>query len=203
MSARPRRIALTGGIASGKSTCLAAFVRLGAPVIDADRLARDVVAPGTAGLAAIRDRFGPTVRHADGSLDRDALGRRVFADADARRDLEAIIHPLVYAAITHWFATLSAPLGIADIPLLYETGRAHDFDIVIVVACTPEQQLARLMARNALSEADARARIAAQWPLADKVAKADYVIDTSGTLSDTTARVGAVWQALGADKLDL
>jgi dephospho-CoA kinase len=182
------RVALTGGIATGKSRCLAACAAMGIPTIDADRLARDVVAPGTPGLQAVIDRFGRTVLNTDGSLNRDALGAVVFADTLARHDLEGIIHPQVYAAISQWFKTLDAPLGIADIPLLFETRREEDFDIIIVAACRPDQQVQRLMARSGLSESDARARIAAQWPLADKVARADYVIDTSGTLVETDNR---------------
>lgn len=194
--APPKRVALTGGIASGKSRCLSVLRELGVPTIDADQLARDVVAPGTAGLRAVVDRFGTTMLEQDGTLDRDALARVVFGDAEARRDLEAIIHPRVYAAITQWFAALDAPAGVADIPLLYESGRAADFDIVIVAACTPAQQLERLMSRNGLSEPAARARIAAQMPLADKVARADYVIDTSGTLDDTDTNTLRVWNAI-------
>ncbi len=142
------------------------------------------------------DRFGRTVLNADGTLNRDALGARVFADPLARHDLEGIIHPEVYAAITQWFRTLDAPLGIADIPLLFETRREEDFDVIIVAACGPDQQVQRLMARSGLSESDARARIAAQWPLADKVARAHYVIDTSGTLEETDRRTRDVIRAL-------
>ncbi|MGE3345312.1 MAG: dephospho-CoA kinase [Vicinamibacterales bacterium] len=192
----PLRVALTGGIASGKSRCAAVFRAAGVPVIDADSVARDVVAPGSAGLAAIATRFGPSVLAADGSLDRDALGALVFADDAARRDLEAIVHPRVYDAIHTWFQEQTAPLAIADIPLLFETGRHGDFDRVVVAACRPEQQLARLMARNGLSEAAARARLAAQWPIGDKVALADFVIDTSGTLDETDARAASVLDEL-------
>jgi len=193
---RPIRAALTGGIATGKSRCLAAFAALGVPTIDADQLARDVVAPGTPGLQAVVDRFGGDVLAGDGTLDREALGAIVFADTLARHDLEGIIHPAVYTAIERWFATLEAPLGIADIPLLFETERESDFDVVIVAACRPDQQLARLMTRSGLSEADARARIAAQMPLANKVARADYVIDTSGTLEETDGNTGEVLKNL-------
>ena len=193
---RAKRVALTGGIATGKSRCLSVIRSLGTPTIDADQLAREVVAPGTAGLRAIVERFGPTVLEQDGTLDRDRLARIIFGGAEARRDLEAIIHPRVYAAITHWFATLDAPAGVADIPLLYESGHESDFDIVIVAACTPEQQMERLMSRNGLSEPAARARIDAQMPLADKVARADYVIDTSGTLEETDTNTLRVWDAI-------
>lgn len=187
------RVALTGGIATGKSRCLSALRALGVPTIDADQLAREVVAPGTDGLGAIVRRFGQQILDSNGSIKRDGLGSLVFGDAAARRDLEAIIHPRVYEAITQWFATLGAPAGVADIPLLYETGREGDFDLVIVAACTPDQQLERLMSRNHLSLDAAQARIAAQWPLSDKVARADYVIDTSGTLEQTDANTRAVW----------
>lgn len=194
--APPKRVALTGGIASGKSRCLSVLRELGVPTIDADQLAREVVAPGTAGLRAIVERFGPRVLEQDGTIDRNRLASIIFGDVDARRDLEAIIHPRVYTAIGHWFATLDTPAGVADIPLLYETGREGDFDIVIVAACTPEQQIERLMTRNRMSEADATARIAAQLPLADKVARADYVIDTSGTLEETDTNTLRVWSAI-------
>lgn len=194
--ATPKRIALTGGIASGKSRCLSVLRELRVPTIDADQLARDVVAPGTPGIKALIRRFGQMLLETDGTVKRDMLASIIFSDDQARRDLEAIIHPRVYEAIEGWFATLDAPAGVADIPLLYETNRAGDFDIVIVAACRPEQQLERLMSRNGLSERDARARIAAQLPLADKVARADYVIDTSGTLDDTDAATLRVWKGI-------
>lgn len=193
---RPRRVALTGGIATGKSQCLAMFARLGAAVVDADQLARDAVAPGSEGLAAVVERFGKAVLLPSGQLNRAALGAVIFADPLARQQIEAIIHPRVYEGVERWFAGLTVPVGVADIPLLYETGREGDFDVVVVAACQPEQQLARLMARSGLSEASARARIAAQWPIAKKVALADYVIDTSGTLAETEAATAAVWEKL-------
>jgi dephospho-CoA kinase len=195
-SGRPRRVALTGGIATGKSFCLAVFERLGAPVIDADRVARDVVAPGSEGLAAVVTQFGRSVLLRDGQLNRAALGMLIFANPAARQHLEDIIHPRVYATVERWFAALTGPVGIADIPLLFETARESDFDLVVVAACRPDQQLARLMARTHLSEADARLRIAAQLPLADKVARADYVIDTGGTKDQTATRTEAVWKKL-------
>lgn len=193
---RPRRVALTGGIATGKSRCLAVFARLGAAVIDADQLARDAVAPGSEGLAAVVKRFGPSVLLPNGQLNRAALGAVIFADPLARQQIEAIIHPRVYTGVERWFSGLTVPVGVADIPLLYETGREGEFDVVVVAACQPEQQLARLIARSGLSEAAARARIAAQWPIAKKVALADYVIDTSGTLAETEAATTAVWEKL-------
>ena len=196
---RPRRVALTGGIATGKSHCLAVFKSLGAPVIDADQVARDVVAPGSDGLAAVVKQFGRAVLLPNGQLNRAALGMVIFADPAARHRLEDIIHPRVNAVIERWFGALTEPLGIADIPLLFETSREDDFDLIVVAACRPDQQLARLVARTHLSEADARNRIAAQLPLADKVARADYVIDTGGTKDQTEARTKAVWKKLQSE----
>jgi dephospho-CoA kinase len=192
-------VALTGGIATGKSHCLAVFKSLGAPVIDADQVARDVVAPGSDGLAAVVKQFGRSVLLPSGQLNRAALGMVIFADPAARQHLEDIIHPRVNAVIERWFADLTEPLGIADIPLLFETSREDDFDRIVVAACRPDQQLARLVARTHLSEADARSRIAAQLPLADKVARADYVIDTGGTKDQTEARTKAVWKKLQSE----
>jgi len=194
------RIALTGGIATGKSYCTAAFARLGVPVIDADLLAREAVAPGTRGLEAIGERYGRHLIGADGSLDRAALARVVFSDARARADLEAIVHPEVYRRIREWFANLPAGtrLAIADIPLLFETGQQHDFDAVLVCACAPSEQVRRVMARNSLSDADARARIAAQLPIDEKVARADYVIWTDRGYAETDAQVRTVHGLLTA-----
>jgi dephospho-CoA kinase len=198
------RVGLTGGIATGKSFCLRRFAELGAATIDADIIARDVVAPGTPGLAAVVRRFGAGVVDASGALDRAALGRVVFADDDARRDLERIVHPAVYDVVEGWFAAQAAgaPAGagrriaMADIPLLYETGQAGRFDCVIVAACPPDLQVRRVMARDGLSDADARRRIAAQMPIDDKRARADYVIDTSGSFDDTRRHVDRVWAAI-------
>jgi dephospho-CoA kinase len=190
--------ALTGGIATGKSYCLARFDALGIPTIDADRLARLAVEPGSPGLAAVIDRFGPSILREDGSLDRSALAAIIFADRSARADLEAIVHPDVYRRIWEWFANLGPPTsaGIADIPLLFESGHQHEFDRVIVCACAPEEQVRRLVARNGLSDADARARLAAQWPIEEKERRADYVIYTDGTFAETDAQVRTVAGAL-------
>jgi dephospho-CoA kinase len=203
----PMRVALTGGIATGKSHCLRAFAALGVHTLDSDVLAREAVAPGTAGLAAVLARFGQGLRRPDGTLDRAALGRIVFADSAARRDLEAIIHPLVYAAIQARVGSPSRPprapepegLSITDIPLLYESGHAQDFDRVVVAACPPDQQLQRLMARDGLSEAEARQRIDTQWPIDVKAGRADYVSETSGALADTDRQVVEVWERLRAE----
>lgn len=192
------RAALTGGIATGKSYCVARFAALGVPVIDADVLAREAVAPGSAGLRAVEERFGSRVIQADGTLDRAALGSIVFSDRTARAALEAIIHPEVRRRIREWFAQLphETPLAIADIPLLFETGQEHDFDCVIVCACEPMEQMRRMIARDGLSEEDARKRLAAQWPIDEKVARAQYVIRTDGPFADTDAQVASVLAAL-------
>jgi dephospho-CoA kinase len=198
-----KRLGLTGGIATGKSHVRARFEQLGVPTIDADTLAREAVAPGSAGLDAVLRRFGTDVRDASGGLDRKKLGAIVFADRDARRALEQIVHPFVREMTDRWFVSLDAArhrFAIADIPLLFEAGREVDFDQVIVVACEPGAQLQRLMARDGLSEEEARARIAAQWPLGDKVAKADYVIRTDGTFDDTNRQVDAVLSRLRNQK---
>ena len=198
-----KKVALTGGIASGKSYALARFAALGAPVIDADRVAREVVEPGRPACAALRDRFGPEVFAADGRLDRRKLAALVFDDADARADLEAIVHPPVRAAIDEWFRDPSGaaphPFGIACIPLLFETGRAADFDRVVVTACSPATQLARLAARDGLSPADGRKRLAAQLPAGARTAGADFVIRTEGSPAETDRQVERVYRALAAD----
>ncbi len=195
------RVGLTGGIATGKTYCLRRFARHGAAVVDADRLARDAVVPGSPALAAVAARFGPAMLGPDGALDRSRLAAVVFADEGARRDLEAIVHPVVYRMIEEWFAGIEADgrrLGIADIPLLFETGRAEAFDRVVVAACPPETQVRRLMERDGLSEEAAHGRLAAQWPIAEKRRAADFVIDTGGTPARTDARVDTVWAALQA-----
>jgi dephospho-CoA kinase len=195
------RVALTGGIATGKSYCLGRFAAHGVPTIDADILAREAVEPGTPGLAAIAARFGPSVLAADGSLDRPALGRLVFSDSKARAALEAILHPDVYRRIREWLAHQPAAtrLAIADIPLLFETGHNHDFDEVIVAACDPEEQIRRVTARDRLSPAEARARLAAQWPIEEKVKRASHVIWTDRGFANTDGQIAALYARLTAE----
>jgi dephospho-CoA kinase len=195
------RVALTGGIATGKSYCLRQFELLGAAVIDADALSRDAVAKDTPGLRAIVTRFGPTMLSADGTLDRAALARIVFADSRARGDLEAIVHPEVYQRIREWLANLGSgtAIAIADIPLLFESGHHHDYDRVVVAACEPQEQVRRMVARNGLSEVDALARLAAQWPIAEKIARAHYVIRTDSGFAETDRQVKDVYDRLMAD----
>lgn len=192
------RVALTGGIATGKSFCSARFAALAVPVVDADLLAREAVAPGSPGLSAIVSRFGPAVLLEDGGLDRNALGTLVFADRGARADLEAIVHPEVYRRINVWFAARppGTRFAIADIPLLYETGQEHEYDRVIVCACTPDEQFRRLVSRDRLAPEAARARLAAQWPIGEKVSRADYVIRTDGTFDETIGQVQRVYDTL-------
>jgi dephospho-CoA kinase len=201
-SGRPVRVALTGGIATGKSHVRARFNELGVPTVDADALARAVVAPGTPGLAAVVERFGTGVLDRSGSLNRRTLAAIVFADPAERRALEAIIHPQVQRATEEFFERLDGarhPFAIADIPLLYETGRDRDFTKVIVTACDLETQIRRVTARNNISEDDARRRIAAQLPIEEKVKRADYVIRTDGSFADTDAQVKDVFSALQRD----
>ena len=194
-----RIIGLTGGIASGKSTVSAMLRELGAHVIDADQVARDVVAPGTPALAEIQARFGPAVLHEDGALDRKKLGAIVFADPDARRALERITHPRIAAATQQEIARLAAagvdPV-IYDAALIVENRLYTWMQGLIVVSVPPEVQVARLMIRDDIDEAAAQARLAAQLPLAEKVAVATHVIDNSGTRADTEAQVRALWERL-------
>jgi dephospho-CoA kinase len=188
-----RRVALTGGIATGKSYVRERFEALGVPAIDADRLAREAIAPGTPGLAAVVARFGPGVLDASRQVNRAALGAIVFADERARQDLEAIVHPVVRRAIDDWFRSLepSTPFAVAEIPLLYENSREREFSAVIVAACEPAQQVERLRARG-LDDAATRQRIASQLPIEEKVRRADYVVKTGGSYADTEAQVRAV-----------
>jgi dephospho-CoA kinase len=191
------RVGLTGGIATGKSYVVRQFRDAGVPVVDSDVLAREAVAPGTPGLAAIVARFGADVL-SGGELDRARLGDIVFRDAEARRDLEAIVHPVVRRGVAEFFRALApdTPLAIADIPLLYETHGERGFDKTIVVACAPETQLARIMARDGLTRDAAERRVAAQLPVEEKVRRADYVIRTDGPYEETNAQVATVLAAL-------
>lgn len=192
------KVALTGGIATGKTYVLQKLQQLGVPCIDSDELAHGVMAPGTEASAAIAERFGDVLA-ADGSVDRRKLGPIVFADHVARRDLEAIVHPAVYRAVAAGLRAFEriggSPLAVADIPLLYETGHAHEFSKVMATVCSPEKQLARLRERG-LSEEAARQRIAAQLPAEEKARRADYVIRTDGTFDETDAQIERVLRLL-------
>lgn len=194
-----RLFGLTGGIASGKSAVAARLRARGVPVIDADQLARDVVAPGTAGLASIVDAFGRGVLDAGGALDRKALAARVFAEPAARARLNAIVHPLIAAATADATARLDAegaPVACYEAALLVENGVADAFRPLVVVSLPYELQLARAMARDGATEADARARLDAQAPLAAKLAAADHVLDNSGTREQLVAATDAILDAI-------
>lgn len=189
------RIALTGGIAAGKSTVARRLAELGAAVIDADLLSREVVAPGTDGLAAVRERFGPGVIGADGALDRSALGELVFSDEGARRDLEGIIHPRVRERAAKLAA--AAPQGspvVQDIPLLVETGQAGDFDLVLVVQAPREQRVQRMVDDRGMTPEEATSRIGAQASDAERAAVADVLLDNSGTVEELLAQVDRAWR---------
>ncbi len=193
-----RVVGLTGGIASGKSTFAAALRARGVPVVDADALARAAVAPGSPALAEIVRAFGPGVLGPDGALDRKRMAALVFSDPDARRRLEAITHPAVRAAMaeeTRRLAAAGHELAFYDTPLLYEVGLDRTLDSVVVVFAPPLVQRARLVARDGLSPADADARIAAQLPIAEKAARADFVVENTGD----PAALGAKADRLLAD----
>lgn len=189
-----RWVGLTGGIGSGKSAVAARLAELGAVVIDSDRLAREVVAPGTDGLTEVVARFGPQVLGPDGALDRPALGKLVFGDEAARRDLEAIIHPRVRARAAELAA--AAPddaVLVNDVPLLVEAGLAGQYELVVVVFADEATRLARLVRDRGMAESDARARIAAQATDEQRRAVADVSIVNEGTLDQLHAQVDEVW----------
>lgn len=194
------RVGLTGGIASGKSVALRAFAECGAVVIDADQLAREVVAPGTDGLARVVEAFGGTVLDSAGRLDRAALGELVFVDPDARGRLEGIVHPLVRARADQLEreAVERDPDAVVvhDIPLLVETGQADRFDLVLVVDVSPEEQLRRLTEVRGMTEEAARARIASQADRRQRLAVADVVLPNEGTLEELRQCVLEVWRTL-------
>lgn len=187
--------ALTGGIASGKTTVASMLEARGAVVIDADQIARDVVEPGTPGLAQIIDAFGDSVLHADGSLNREALGAKVFADAELRARLNQILHPLIFMTSVE---RMQAALGgdrspvFYDAALIVENGSWQMFDGLVVVAADAETQRTRLMARNQLSELEAQQRIDAQFPLEKKIEVATFVIRNEGSLDALEAQVDSV-----------
>ncbi len=194
-----RVIGLTGGIASGKSAAARILSELGARVVDADAVARDIVAPGEPALAEIAKKFGAEMIQRDGTLDRKRLGAAIFGDAEKRRALNAITHPRIAVATQARLAELRAegvPVAVYEAALLVENGIHHGLDGLIVVTCDEATQLARLIARDGYTEADARARIAAQAPNADKLAAATWVVDTSGPLADTKAELARVWEEI-------
>ena len=197
------KVALTGGIATGKSHVLELLRRRGVACLDADELAHGVMAAGTEASAAIAVRFGGEILAADGSVDRSKLGPIVFADPAARRDLEAIVHPAVYRSIEAGLRAFERAgdvrVAVVDIPLLFETGHASDFTRVIVTACPAEVQIIRLIERG-MSEGEARQRVAAQWPTEEKASRADFVIWTAGTFDETERQVQRVFEDLQSQK---
>jgi dephospho-CoA kinase len=196
------KVALTGGIATGKSYVVDRFREHGVTCLDADEIAHAVTSAGTEAAASIAARFGHDVLAPDGSVDRARLGSIVFADPAARKELEAIVHPAVYRVLRAAIAALEATgtsLAIADVPLLFETGAEREFDRVIVAACPAALQIARLVARG-LTEAAARLRLAAQWPIEQKAARADFVIATDGTFDETNRQVEQVLTALRSEQ---
>jgi dephospho-CoA kinase len=193
------KVALTGGIATGKSYVRGRIAARGVPTLDADAVVHALFSSGSDTAAEVARRFGADVVLPDGGVDRKALGGVVFSDPAARRDLEAIVHPRVYLRIAEW-AAAPAQAGarwiLADIPLLFETRRQGDFDRVIVAACPAEEQVRRLARRDGLPEAAALARLATQWPIAEKVRLATDVVDTGGTFDETDRQVDALCRAI-------
>ena len=190
-----KKIALTGGIATGKSYVLERLRRRGVPCLDADALAHGVMVAGSEATQAIAARFGPEALAADGAVNRRHLAPIVFSDASARRDLEAIVHPAVYRAIAAALRGIERvgdpPLAVVDIPLLYETGHASDFDRVVATVCRRELQIARLAERG-LSEREAGQRLDAQMPAEEKARRADFAITTDGSFAETDAQVDEI-----------
>ena len=203
MTRRFLLVGLTGGIATGKSTVSAMLRRLGCMIIDADVLAREVVAPGEPALTEIVREFGPAVLQPDGTLDRKALGAMVFGDADRRRRLEAITHPAIRARFAARLAALEAEgfdgVVVFDAAVIVESGGHRMLDRLIVVVTDEATELGRLVARDGIDVAEARRKIASQMPLTEKAKHADHVIDNSGDRAATEAQVRRVHAALRAD----
>lgn len=195
-------VGLTGGIACGKSTVAKMFAQLGAVIIDADQVAREVVEPGEKGHEAIIHRFGPQILHESGELNRKALGDIVFKDKSALADLNAILHPLIRTRMNEKKEEAKLahpPLIIMDIPLLFESKQKNTVEAVIVVYVPPAEQLKRLMERDHLSREDAQRRIDAQLPIEDKKKWADHLIDNSGSLEETREQVEALFLQLAKE----
>jgi dephospho-CoA kinase len=191
------KVALTGGIATGKSYVLERLRERGIPTIDADDLVHGSLGAGTPTTKAIAAQFGSVFLKPDGSVDRTLLGVKVFRDPETRRQVETIIHPVVYESIRTWFDTLDRPMGVASIPLLFETRREKDFDFIVATVCPPELQRQRLIDRDRMSDEEARRRIAAQMPAEEKAARGDFVIRTGGTMPETDRQVEDLLVALG------
>ncbi len=197
---RPCVAGLTGGLATGKSTVARLLGALGAAVIDADAVVHELYAAGQPGAAAVAELFGPAVLAPDGSVDRNRLAALVQDDPDARRRLEAAIHPLVRRRIAAWIEALAAkptppPVAVVEASLMVETDSAGAYDLLVVVRCRPEQQLERAIARG-MPEVRARALLAAQMPIDEKAALADIVVDNSGREEALPERVREAWEAI-------
>jgi dephospho-CoA kinase len=194
------KVGLTGGIATGKSYVVSVLGELGCETSDADRLAHEAIAPGRPAYEEILAAFGREILDSEGRIERARLGRIVFADAEARARLNAIVHPRVYEAQQAWFAEVEArnpdAIAVVDAALMIETGSYRRFDLLVVVHCRPELQLERLTARSGLAREDAEARIKAQMPSDEKLKYADYSIDTSGGFEDTRRRVVELYEKL-------
>lgn len=195
------RVGLTGGIASGKSTVSRMLAERGVPLIDADLIAREVVAPGTDGLSEVAAAFGGEILAGDGSLDRKKLGERVFADPEERKRLEAILHPRIQEEQHRRLDALEAAgreaFAVVDAAVMIESGGWTRFDVLVVVSCSEAQQIERLMARDGIGNLAARHRILVQMPLTEKVKLADRVIDNSGTIAETEGQVEELADWLG------
>jgi dephospho-CoA kinase len=189
-------VGLTGGIASGKSYVASLFGELGASTVDADQVAREVVVPGSTGLVQVVGAFGFEILLPSGELDRVKLGEIVFADAEKRIELEKILHPLIKARTTQLISEQPSDIVVYAVPLLVEANVDYPFDAIITVEAGVENQVSRLMTSRQMSESDARARIGAQTSSADRVARANFVIDSSGTKEQTKAQVIDVWKQL-------
>jgi len=195
---RPCTVGLTGGLASGKSSVAGILAARGVPCLDADRVVHELYAPGGDGAAAVRELFGNQALAGDGGVDRQRLGRLVLANAEARAALEGAVHPLVRREVRRWLETLARapvppPVAVVEAALLVETGSARDYDVLMVVWCRPEQQLARAVARG-VDESRAQAILDAQQPLDQKRALADVVIDNSGDPGALGAEVRRGWE---------
>jgi dephospho-CoA kinase len=188
---------LTGNIATGKSTVAQMLVELGAEHIDADRVAHQVMAPSGAAYADVVAAFGKDLLRPDGTIDRQALGAQVFADPDALARLEASVHPAVRAVVARQIDRSAAPVVVVEAIKLLESGMAEAYDAVWVTTCPREVQRERLMTFRQMPRSEAEQRIDAQPPQAEKVARADVVIETTGTLVETRLQVQAAWRALG------
>jgi dephospho-CoA kinase len=189
-------VGLTGGIASGKSYVASLFGELGASTVDADQVAREVVVPGSTGLVQVVSAFSFEILLPGGELDRAKLGEIVFADAEKRIELEKILHPLIKARTTQLISEQPSDIVVYAVPLLVEADVDYPFDAIITVEAGVENQVSRLMTSRQMSESDARARIGAQTSSADRVARANFVIDSSGTKEQTKLQVVEVWKQL-------